>query len=84
MRKGFLKANKARAIQAIQSIVLGLLVVAMSACGQRGALVLPSDQAAKDNKAIYLIKPKKANGEPQPTPQTDFIDQPTSDLDGVN
>ncbi len=81
MRKGFLKATNAKATQVI---LLALLVMGVAACGQKGALVLPSDQAAKDNKAIYLIKPKKANGEPQPTPQTDFIDQSTSDLDGVN
>ncbi|RYY78859.1 MAG: hypothetical protein EOO69_09170 [Moraxellaceae bacterium] len=53
-----------------------IAMLGLTACGQKGPLILPSDHTAKDNKAIYLIKPKKANGEVQPNPQTDFSDEP--------
>lgn len=92
MVKGFLKvtnsnlsnsmpnmANTANnTVNAVKLALLGVLAVGLTACGQKGALVLPSDQATDDNKAVYLIQPKKANGEPQPTPQTDFSDQPST------
>ncbi|TEU30162.1 LPS translocon maturation chaperone LptM [Alkanindiges illinoisensis] len=58
------------------SALLCLTALGLAACGQKGPLILPSDHAAKDSKAIYLIKPKKANGEVQPNPQTDFSDEP--------
>lgn len=55
---------------------LCLTAFGLTACGQKGPLILSSNHMAKDNKAIYLIKPKKANGEVQPNPQTDFSDEP--------
>ena len=80
MPKGFLKMTKVKLNSAMTKTVLfSLMVMSLGACGQKGALILPSDQAAENNKAIYLIQPKKANGEPEPTPQTDFIDQPSTD-----
>ncbi len=80
MPKGFLKMTNVKLNSAMTKTVLfSLMVMSLGACGQKGALILPSDQAAENNKAIYLIQPKKANGEPEPTPQTDFIDQPSTD-----
>ena len=80
MPKGFLKMTNVKLNSAITKTALfSLLVLSLGACGQKGALVLPSDQAAENNKAIYLITPKKANGEPQATPQTDFVDQASTD-----
>lgn len=80
MPKGFLKMTNVKMNSAITKTALfSLLVLSLSACGQKGALILPTDQAAQNNKAIYLITPKKANGEPQATPQTDFVDQPSTD-----
>lgn len=55
--------------------LLCLTALGLSACGQKGPLILPSDNAAKDSKATYLIKPNKANGEVPANPQTDFLDQ---------
>lgn len=55
---------------------LCLTAFGLTACGQKGSLILPADQGAQNSKAIYLIKPKKANGEVQPNPQTDFSDEP--------
>ena len=79
MPKGFLKITNVKLNSAMTKTALfSLLVLSLGACGQKGALILPSDQAAENNKAIYLIQPKKANGEPEPTPQTDFIDQPST------
>lgn len=80
MPKGFLKMTNVKLNSAMtKTVLLSLIVMSLGACGQKGALILPSDQAAENNKAIYLIQPKKANGEPEPTPQTDFIDQPSTD-----
>ena len=80
MPKGFLKITNVKLNSAMTKTALfSLLVLSLGACGQKGALILPSDQAAENNKAIYLITPKKANGEPQATPQTDFVDQPSTD-----
>lgn len=80
MPKGFLKMTNVKLNSAMAKTTLfSLLVMSLGACGQKGALILPSDQAAENNKAIYLITPKKANGEPQATPQTDFVDQPSTD-----
>ena len=80
MPKGFLKMTNVKLNSAMtKTALLSLLVLNLGACGQKGALILPSDQAAENNKAIYLITPKKANGEPQATPQTDFVDQPSTD-----
>ena len=80
MPKGFLKITNVKLNSAMtKTTLLSLLVMSLGACGQKGALILPSDQAAENNKAIYLITPKKANGEPQATPQTEFVDQPSTD-----
>lgn len=80
MPKGFLKITNVKLNSTMTKMVLfSLLVLSLSACGQKGALILPTDQAAQNNKAIYLITPKKANGEPQATPQTDFVDQSSTD-----
>lgn len=54
-------------------LTLGLSVV-LAGCGQKGPLVSSSDHQAS-SKAIYLIKPKMANGEVTPNPQTDFSEQ---------
>lgn len=63
-------------------VVLCLTGLGLAGCGQKGPLILPSDHAAKDSKAIYLIRPNKANGEVQPTPQTDFSDEPGTTVTG--
>ena len=88
MVKGFLKVTYTASTITVNNvaqhvtsmILLGVISMALSACGQKGALILPTDQAAQNNKAIYLITPKKANGEPQATPQTDFVDQASTDV----
>lgn len=88
MVKGFLKVTYTASTITVNNvaqhvtsmIILGVISMALSACGQKGALILPTDQAAQNNKAIYLITPKKANGEPQATPQTDFVDQASTDV----
>ncbi|RYZ79963.1 MAG: hypothetical protein EOO68_38105 [Moraxellaceae bacterium] len=88
MVKGFLKVTHTASTITVNNvaqhvtsmIILGVISMALSACGQKGALILPTDQAAQNNKAIYLITPKKANGEPQATPQTDFVDQASTDV----
>ncbi|XID74140.1 lipoprotein [Alkanindiges sp. WGS2144] len=67
-----------------KALLLCLGIPGLVACGQKGPLVLPTEQSATDNKAIYLIKPKKANGEPEPAVQTDFIEQPTAQPDLAN
>jgi predicted small lipoprotein YifL len=41
-------------------VVLCLTGLGLAGCGQKGPLILPSDHAAKDSKAIYLIRPNKA------------------------
>ena len=87
MIKGFLKVTNGistvikHPVRQRMVNVATLMAIAMvlSACGQKGALLLPSDEAAQNSKAIYLITPKKANGEPQATPQTDFVDQASTD-----
>ena len=54
------------------TLVLGLT---LTGCGQKGPLISSSDHQASTSKAIYLIKPKTANGEVAPNPQTDFSEQ---------
>lgn len=45
-------------------VVLAVLGLGLSACGQRGPLVLPNDASARDSKAIYIIPQKTQEQEP--------------------
>lgn len=40
-------------------LVLTVLGLGLSACGQRGPLILPNDENARASKAIYIIPQKQ-------------------------
>lgn len=58
-------------------LCLMLASVALSACGQRGPLLLPSEASKKNDKASYMMySPKKAD---VAAPQAAKDGQPASD-----
>jgi predicted small lipoprotein YifL len=48
-----------RVFAGIPVLIVVMLGLGLSACGQRGPLMLPHDEAARNSKAIYIIPQKQ-------------------------